>query len=111
MDEGAEMPKETEVQEQGGRGRKALTAIALAGTAAGVAVLASVASSGSGAAAHDHGSGAEGMPVQLAQVRAATARFHRVEAAEAAGYERGWVNGSGVRIVAGCVSHPTAGAM
>ena len=44
-------------------------------------------------------------------MRRATARFHRVEAAVAAGYELGWVNGSGVRIVAGCVAHPTAGAM
>ena len=44
-------------------------------------------------------------------MRAATARFHRVEEAVAAGYELGWVNGSGVRIVAGCVAHPTAGAM
>src|SRR3954468_23850852 len=48
---------------------------------------------------------------ELAQVSRATARFHRVDEAVAAGYELGWVNGSGVRIVAGCVSHPTAGAM
>ena len=47
----------------------------------------------------------------LAQVRAATARFHGVDAAIAAGYELGWVNGSGVRIITGCVAHPTAGAM
>jgi hypothetical protein len=44
-------------------------------------------------------------------VRAATARFHRVEEAVAAGYELGWVNGAGNRIVAGCISSPTAGAM
>ena len=48
---------------------------------------------------------------ELAQVRAATARFHRVEEAIEAGYELGWVNGSGVRIITGCVAHPTAGAM
>jgi len=48
---------------------------------------------------------------ELAQVRKATARFHRVEEALAAGYELGWVNGSGVPIVTGCVSNPTAGAM
>jgi hypothetical protein len=48
---------------------------------------------------------------ELAQVRLVTARFHRVEAAIEAGYELGWVNGSGVRILTGCVSHPTAGAM
>jgi hypothetical protein len=47
----------------------------------------------------------------LAQVRRVTARFHRVEEAIAAGYELGWVNGSGVRIITGCVSNPTAGAM
>ena len=40
-----------------------------------------------------------------------TARFHSVEEALDAGYELGWVNGSGVRILTGCVSHPTAGAM
>jgi hypothetical protein len=40
-----------------------------------------------------------------------TARFHRVEYAIAAGYELGWVNGSNVRVITGCVSHPTAGAM
>jgi hypothetical protein len=47
----------------------------------------------------------------LAQVRRATARFHDLDAALAAGYELGWVNGAGIRIIAGCVSHPTAGAM
>jgi hypothetical protein len=40
-----------------------------------------------------------------------TARFHDFEAALEAGYELGWVNGSGNRIAAGCVAHPTAGAM
>ena len=44
-------------------------------------------------------------------MRQATARFHEVDEAIAAGYELGWVNGSGVRIVGGCVAHPTAGAM
>jgi hypothetical protein len=34
-----------------------------------------------------------------------------VEAAMAAGYELGYVNGSGIRIINGCVAHPTAGAM
>ena len=48
---------------------------------------------------------------ELAAVRRATAQFHRVEVAVAAGYELGYVNGSGVRIIAGCISHPTAGAM
>lgn len=54
---------------------------------------------------------AAGVEKELAQVRAATARFHRVEEALEAGYELGWVNGSGVRIITGCVSHPTDGAM
>jgi hypothetical protein len=48
---------------------------------------------------------------ELAQVREVTARFHRVEAAVDAGYELGYVNGSGVRIITGCVAHPTAGGM
>ena len=48
---------------------------------------------------------------ELAQVRRVTARFHDLDAALDAGYELGWVNGSGQRIITGCVSHPTAGAM
>lgn len=48
---------------------------------------------------------------ELAQVREATAEFQTVEAAMAAGYELGYVNGSGVRIVDGCVANPDAGAM
>lgn len=52
-----------------------------------------------------------GLEDELAQVRRVTARFHDLDAALGAGYELGWVNGSGVRIITGCVSHPTAGAM
>jgi hypothetical protein len=52
-----------------------------------------------------------GLEDELAQVREVTARFHRLEAALDAGYELGYVNGSGVRIITGCVAHPTAGAM
>lgn len=48
---------------------------------------------------------------ELAAVRQVSAQFHRVESALAAGYELGYVNGAGVRIIAGCVAHPTAGAM
>jgi hypothetical protein len=48
---------------------------------------------------------------QLAQVRQATAQFQRVDAAMQAGYELGYVNGSGIRIIGGCISSPTAGAM
>jgi hypothetical protein len=48
---------------------------------------------------------------ELAAVRQATARFHRVQAATEAGYELGYLNGAGVRIITGCIAHPTAGAM
>jgi hypothetical protein len=48
---------------------------------------------------------------ELAAVRAATAQFHDLDAAIAAGYELGYVNGAGVRIITGCIKHPTAGAM
>jgi hypothetical protein len=53
----------------------------------------------------------EGLQDDLAQVRRVTARFHDVDAAVTAGYELGWVNGSGVRIITNCVASPTAGAM
>ena len=52
-----------------------------------------------------------GLEAELAQVRLVTARFHDLDAALEAGYELGWVNGSGNRIITGCVAHPTAGAM
>jgi hypothetical protein len=52
-----------------------------------------------------------GLEDELAQVRRVTARFHDLDAALGAGYELGWVNGSGDRIITGCVAHPTAGAM
>jgi hypothetical protein len=58
-------------------------------------------------AAHD----AAALHDELAQIRRVTARFHDVDAALEAGYELGWVNGSGTRIIAGCVAHATAGAM
>ena len=48
---------------------------------------------------------------ELSSVREATAKFHSVDAAMAAGYELGYVNGAGIRIITGCVAHPTAGAM
>jgi hypothetical protein len=77
-----------------------------------VALIPSVASAEKDAtAAHDHAAHAAGLDDELAGTRRATARFHSVEAATAAGYELGWVNGSGVRIISGCVAHPTAGAM
>jgi len=82
--------------------------------AGAVALLPAVASAEEAAAAHDHAAhatGNTGLQDELAQIRRVTARFHRVEKAMAAGYELGWVNGSGVRIITGCVSNPTAGAM
>ena len=48
---------------------------------------------------------------QLAEVREATARFHDVATATDAGYELGYLNGAGTRIITGCIAHPTAGAM
>lgn len=50
-------------------------------------------------------------PDDLAAVRAATARYHRVERAVADGYELGYVNGDGVRIITGCIANPELGAM
>jgi hypothetical protein len=47
----------------------------------------------------------------IAVVRQVTARFHDVAAAKASGYELGYVNGSGTRIITGCIAHPTAGVM
>jgi hypothetical protein len=48
---------------------------------------------------------------ELAEIRRATAPFHRVEAAIEAGYELGYVTGAGNRIITGCIAHPTAGTM
>jgi hypothetical protein len=74
-------------------------------------LIPSVATGGDDHAAHAATADNAALQDELAQVRGVTARFHRVEEAIAAGYELGWVNGSGVRIITGCVSHPTAGAM
>jgi hypothetical protein len=66
---------------------------------------------GTEAAAHDMAGHDAALQDELAQVRRVTARFHDLDAALEAGYELGWVNGSGNRIITGCVAHPTAGAM
>ncbi len=66
---------------------------------------------GTEAAGHDMAAHEAGLQPELAQVRRATARFHDLDVALEAGYELGWVNGSGIRIITGCVAHPTAGAM
>ena len=66
---------------------------------------------GTQAAVHDHSTHAAALQDEVGQVRQVTARFHDLNAALEAGYELGWVNGSGTRIITGCVAHPTAGAM
>jgi hypothetical protein len=66
---------------------------------------------GEDAAVHDHAAHNAALQDELARVRRVTARFHDLDAALEAGYELGWVNGSGNRIITGCVAHPTAGAM
>jgi hypothetical protein len=48
---------------------------------------------------------------ELSVVRQVTAAFHDVDAAKAAGYELGYLNGAGNRIITGCIAHPTAGVM
>jgi hypothetical protein len=87
---------------------------------AGVAMIPSVAAGGGNDgperathdhSTHDHAAMTADVEAELAQVRRATAKYHRLDAAVADGYELGWVNGAGVRIVAGCVAHPTMGAM
>jgi hypothetical protein len=109
------MPEDMGFEEDGRRGWKARLGAGLAGPALAAAMLFPFLAFGEGLAvaqvAHDHGANAASVQAELAQVRAATARFHRVDEAVAAGYELGWVNGAGNRIVAGCVSSPTAGAM
>src|SRR5206468_7217751 len=44
-------------------------------------------------------------------VRQVTAKYHDVNVAKADGYELGYVNGSGTRIITGCIANPTAGVM
>jgi hypothetical protein len=55
--------------------------------------------------------GDEAAQDELAGVRQATARFHDLDSAIAAGYELGYLRNNGTRIITGCVSSPTAGAM
>lgn len=62
-----------------------------------------------GEAADVHGAAMSESPAvasQLAAVRAATAKYHDVAAAVAAGYQLGYKG-----LVTGCISNPTAGAM
>ena len=92
------------------RKRLALAALLLAASVFAAASIGRIPTA-SPAAAHDHASHADTLQHELAQVRRATARFQSVEEATAAGYELGWVNGSNVRILTGCVANATAGAM
>lgn len=55
--------------------------------------------------------GASNGQTDLADIRRVTAKYHRVDVAIADGYELGYVNGSGNRIINGCIAHPTEGAM
>ena len=107
------MPKDAGFKERDRKGWKVLLGFVVAAPFVVAVVLSPTLAVGdqNAPAVNQHGLHAGELQAELAQVRAATARFHRVEEAVAAGYELGWVNGSGVRIVAGCVSHPTAGAM
>ena len=107
------MPKKPGREDRNRNGRKALLALAVAAPVlAAVALHPTIAVGDENAPAVDeHGTHAAGMEAELAQVRSVTAKYHRVEEAVADGYELGWVNGSGDRIVARCVSSPTAGAM
>jgi hypothetical protein len=86
--------------------------LGLAGLAVvAMVVIPTVAFAGGDEAEHDMAVHGAALHDELAQVRRVTARFHDLDAALEAGYELGWVNGSGARIIAGCVAHPTAGAM
>lgn len=60
----------------------------------------------SGAASGAASAGSPNVASELAAVRAATAKYHNVSAALAAGYQLGYRG-----VVTGCVSNPTAGAM
>jgi hypothetical protein len=86
--------------------------MAIAGSDAAAPPAAASAAAGDAMAGHDMGAlETAGLEDELAEVRGVTARFHDLDAALEAGYELGWVNGSDVRIITGCVFHPTAGAM
>jgi len=88
------------------RSRKRLALAQLLLLAASVLVVASIGRfvSASPAAVHDHASPGANSQDELAQVRRATARFHDLDEAISAGYQLGWVNGSNVRILTGCVA-------
>ena len=86
-----------------GLGLAALVVVAM------VVLIPAVASAGK--ATTSHAEHAEAAQDELAELRQATARFHDLDAALAAGYELGYLRNNGVRIITGCVASPTAGAM
>jgi hypothetical protein len=96
-----------------GLGLTLLTVVAVAIPAVAIARSGSATAAAAAHATGHHVTALDsaGLQEELAQVRRVTARFHDVDAARAAGYELGWVNGSGVRILTGCIANPTAGAM
>ena len=72
-------------------------------TVAAVVLIPTLAFAKESAAKHDHAAHMEAaadnatLKDELAQVRRVTARFHDLDAALDAGYELGWVNGSGIQ--------------
>ena len=48
---------------------------------------------------------------EIAVVRQVTAQFHDIDAAKAAGYELGYLNGANQRIITGCIANATLGVM
>ena len=92
---------------------KAVVVLSGVCAAAGVVIAAPGSGATTGVAGTEHSahSAHEERQSELAEVRRVTARFHELDAALEAGYELGWVNGSGTRIITGCVANPTAGAM
>ena len=83
---------------EGSRTRRGRAGMALAG---GLALAALGASS---VATADSESG----QAELAEVRAATAQFHRIAAAENAGHQLGWMAPC---LINGCVAKPVTGAL
>ena len=83
------------------RSIKRVTATAMLGLV--LALLAYVPASAGGPRSGD---GHDGQHHQLAQIRHATAAYHRLDVAIAAGYQLGYRG-----LVTGCISHPTDGAM
>jgi hypothetical protein len=112
-DRSTEMPNDEEPTQRTHNGRKALIGLALAAPLLAAVSLFPPTAVGDQdpPVVDEHAAHGADLQDDLAQVRAATAQFHRVEVAEAAGYELGWVNGLNRRIVDTCISHASAGAM